>query len=168
MNICSVQSLSRARLFATPWIVARQASLSMGFPMECVAMPSSRGIFLIQGSNTRLLHCRHILYQCAPGKPSIQQNDSADSVLYISVQFSSVAHLCPTLCDPMNRSMPGLPQESHQEALYFLFTFCHKGGVICICEVIDISPGNLDFSLCFFQRSAKELMLLNCGVGEDS
>ena len=26
-----------------------------------------------------------------------------------SVQFSSVAHSCPTLCDPMNRSMPGLP-----------------------------------------------------------
>ena len=27
----------------------------------------------------------------------------------ISVQFSSVAQSCPTLCDPMNRSMPGLP-----------------------------------------------------------
>ena len=26
-----------------------------------------------------------------------------------SVQFSSVAQLCPTLCDPMNCSMPGLP-----------------------------------------------------------
>ena len=26
-----------------------------------------------------------------------------------SVQFSSVAQLCPTLCDPMNHSMPGLP-----------------------------------------------------------
>ena len=26
-----------------------------------------------------------------------------------SVQFSSVAQLCPTLCDPMFRSMPGLP-----------------------------------------------------------
>ena len=25
------------------------------------------------------------------------------------IQFSSVAQLCPTLCDPMNRSMPGLP-----------------------------------------------------------
>ena len=25
------------------------------------------------------------------------------------VQFSSVAHSCPTLYDPMNRSMPGLP-----------------------------------------------------------
>ena len=39
----------------------------------------------------------------------------------------------------------------HQEALYFFFTFCHKGGVICISEVIDISPGNLDSSLCFIQ-----------------
>ena len=29
-------------------------------------------------------------------------------------------------------------------------TFCHKGGIICISEVIDISPDNLDFSLCFF------------------
>ena len=26
-----------------------------------------------------------------------------------SVQFSSVAQSCLTLCDPMNRSMPGLP-----------------------------------------------------------
>ena len=26
-----------------------------------------------------------------------------------SVQFSSVAQSCPTFCDPMNRSMPGLP-----------------------------------------------------------
>ena len=25
------------------------------------------------------------------------------------VQFSSVAQLCPTLCDPKNHSMPGLP-----------------------------------------------------------
>ena len=27
----------------------------------------------------------------------------------VSVQFSSVTQLCPTLCDPMNRSTPGLP-----------------------------------------------------------
>ena len=39
----------------------------------------------------------------------------------------------------------------HQEALHFLFAFCHKGGVICISEVIDISHGNLDSSLCFIQ-----------------
>ena len=28
---------------------------------------------------------------------------------FSSVQFSSVTHLCPTLCNPMNRSTPGLP-----------------------------------------------------------
>ena len=26
-----------------------------------------------------------------------------------SVQFSSVVQFCPTLCNPMNHSMPGLP-----------------------------------------------------------
>ena len=29
----------------------------------------------------------------------------------------------------------------------------HEVGVICIFEIIDISPGNLDFSLCFLQSS---------------
>ena len=32
----------------------------------------------------------------------------------IYVQFSSVAQLCPTLCDPMNCSTPGLPQSPHK------------------------------------------------------
>ena len=39
----------------------------------------------------------------------------------------------------------------HQEALQFFFTFCHNGGVICISEVIDISPGNLYSSLSIIQ-----------------
>ena len=30
-------------------------------------------------------------------------------VHFSSVQFSSVAQSCPTLCNPMNRSTPGLP-----------------------------------------------------------
>ena len=47
----------------------------------------------------------------------------------------------------------------YQEALQFLFTFCHKGGVICISEVIEISPGNLDCSLCFFQPSVSHDVL---------
>ena len=33
----------------------------------------------------------------------------ADAAAIASVQFSSVAQSCPTLCDPMNRSTPGLP-----------------------------------------------------------
>ena len=31
--------------------------------------------------------------------------------------------------------------------------FCHEGSVICISKVIDISPSNLDSSLCFLQPS---------------
>ena len=41
-----------------------------------------------------------------------------------SVQFSSVAQSCPTLCDPMNRSMPGLPV--HQQLLEFTQTHVHR------------------------------------------
>ena len=37
--------------------------------------------------------------------------------------------------------------------------FCHKGGIIFISKVIDISPGNLDSSLCFFQPSVSHDVL---------
>ena len=45
--------------------------------------------------------------------------------IYINaVQFSSVAQLCPTLCNPMNRSMPGLPV--HHQLLEFTQTHVHQ------------------------------------------
>ena len=43
------------------------------------------------------------------------------------------------------------PLSLSSRVFLFFFAFCHKGGVICIPEVIDISPGNLDSSLCFIQ-----------------
>ena len=47
-----------------------------------------------------------------------------DIVLISSVQFSSVAQLCPTLCDPMNRSTPGLPV--HHQLPEFTQTHVHR------------------------------------------
>ena len=41
----------------------------------------------------------------------------------LSVQFSSVAQSCPTLCDPMNHSMPGLPV--HHQLLESTQTHVH-------------------------------------------
>ena len=38
-----------------------------------------------------------------------QFNDNKDERMKWTVQFSSVAQSCPTLCDPMNRITPGLP-----------------------------------------------------------
>ena len=43
---------------------------------------------------------------------------------YHWVQFSSVAQSCPTLCDPMNRSTPGLPV--HHHLLEFTLTHVHR------------------------------------------
>ena len=53
---CSVTSDS-----ATPWTVAPQAPLSMGFPRQeyWSGLPSSRGIFPTQGSNLHLLYLPH-------------------------------------------------------------------------------------------------------------
>ena len=46
--------------------------------------------------------------------------------LFSSVQFSSVAQSCPTLCDPMNRSTPGLPV--HHQLPEFTQTHVHQVG----------------------------------------
>ena len=41
-----------------------------------------------------------------------------------SVQFSSVTQSCPTLCEPMNRSTPGLPV--HHQLPEFIQTHVHR------------------------------------------
>ena len=43
-----------------------------------------------------------------------------------SVQFGSVAQSCPTLCDLMNRSTPGLPV--HHQLLEFTQIHVHRVG----------------------------------------
>ena len=42
------------------------------------------------------------------------------------LQFSSVTQSCPTLCDPMNGSMPGLPV--HHQLPEFTHTHVHRVG----------------------------------------
>ena len=92
---------------ATLWTVAVQAPLAMGFSrqeywsgLSCPPSgdrpdaeiePSSLVSPALQVDFLPLSHW---------GSP---QNK------YILVQLSSVTQSCPTLCDPMNRSTPGLP-----------------------------------------------------------
>ena len=45
---------------------------------------------------------------------------------FSSIQFSSVAKSCPTLCDPMNCSTPGLPV--HHQLPEFTQTHAHRIG----------------------------------------
>ena len=78
-------------------------------------------IFLLQGHNPGIkplspaLAGRFITTE-PPGKPWNFQ----------SVQFSSVTQSCPTLCDPMNRSTPGLPV--HHQFSEFTETHIHRVG----------------------------------------
>ena len=55
-----------------------------------------------------------------------QQIINGRSGIWTSVQFSSVAQLCPTLGDPMNQSTPGLPV--HHQLLEFTHTRVHQVG----------------------------------------
>ena len=61
--------------------------------------------------------------QCSP---SCESNHLSLAENFSSVQFSSVAQLCPTPRDPMNCSTPGLPV--HQQLLEFTQTHIHRVG----------------------------------------
>ena len=94
-----VKSLSRVRLFATPWAIAHQAPPSMGFSRQeyWSGLPfPSPGDLPNPGVK--------------PGSPALQ-TDALPSEP--PVKFSSVAQSCPTLCDPMNCSTPSLPVYHH-------------------------------------------------------
>ena len=70
-----------------------------------------------------------------------------------SVQFSSVAQSCPTLCDPMNRSTPGLPV--HHQLPEFTQTHIHRVG-----DVIQPSHPLLSPSLCLMKDCLVKAMVL--------
>ena len=60
--IMCAQLLSHVQLFATPWTVAHQAALSMGFSRQeywTGLLFSPPGIFLTQESNSCLLYLLH-------------------------------------------------------------------------------------------------------------
>ena len=102
---------SCVQLFATPWTAAYQASLSMGFSRQ----EYWSGLLFPSPGNLPNLGIE-------PGSPTLQ----ADSSLSEPLQFSSVAQLCLTLCDPMNCSTPGLPV--HRQLPEFAQTHVHLVG----------------------------------------
>ena len=79
----------------TPWSAACQASLSITNSCSLLKLMSIESVM----PSNHLILCRPLLLP-----PSIFPE---------SVQFSSVAQSCLTLCDPMNRSTPGLPVDHH-------------------------------------------------------
>ena len=134
-----MKPLSCVRLFVTPWTAAYKAPLSMEFSRQEYWSGLS---FSSPGdlSDPRLEPRSPALQADAlpsepPGKPPVFIQFSPRSThrcleretcLTLSVQFSSVAQLCPTLCDPMNCRTPGLPV--HHQLPEFTQTHVHRVG----------------------------------------
>ena len=70
-----------------------------------------------------LYKCLHTNYCCKVGRSSLYMFET-QCLAYI--QLSSVTQSCPTLCDPMNRSTPGLPV--HHQLPEFTQTHVHRVG----------------------------------------
>ena len=107
LHVC-VCVLSHAQLFATPWTVAYQAPLSMGFCRQeyWSGLPFlSLGFFLTQGSNPGLLHLLHWQVDSFPlawpGKPCTMyyfHNYLLLSISLISIVISPLVHEEFTKC----------------------------------------------------------------------
>ena len=63
----------------------------------------------------------HILYNPSPW---VWPDMYLWGKIILKIQFSSVPQSCPTLCDPMNRSTPGLPV--HHQLPEFTQTHVHR------------------------------------------
>ena len=106
----SVQLLSSVQLFATPWIAARQASLSI---TNSWSLHKPMSIELVMPSS-HLILC-HPLLLLPPILPSIRVFSNA-----------SVAQSCPTLYDPMDCSTPAFP--AHHQLPELAQTHVHPVG----------------------------------------
>ena len=136
--LCWAQSLSHVLFFASPWTVAHKAPLSMWILqriLEWVAMPSSRGIFPTQGSNSGVPHYKWIRYWLShqgslrilewvvyPFSKRSSQFRSPTRVSCIAGRFFTnwatrearkvkvkVIQSCLTLFDPVDCNPPGSP-----------------------------------------------------------
>ena len=100
-----------------------QLCLTLWNPMDC----STSGSFVHGYIHLRMLERIALLFSrvsswsrdwtfvfCIAGRFfTIWITRESSKVTFTSVQFSSVAQSCRTLCDPMNHSTPGLPVHHH-------------------------------------------------------
>ena len=96
-----------------------QSCLTLHDPMDC-SLPgfSVHGIF-----QARVLEWVAIAFSKEHSEAYVRFWNGVHFYIISSVQFISVAQLCPTLCDPMNQSTPGLPV--HHQLLEFTQTHVH-------------------------------------------
>jgi len=91
--------------------------------------PSSAELLWLGECSKLGLICRTGSNSISIQKGGFEHSDTNTSLPHLhhhSVQFSSVTQLCPTLCNPMNYSTPGLPV--HHQLPEFTETHVHQVG----------------------------------------
>ena len=81
------------------------------------------------------------------------KSDHGKGLPYQSVQFSSVTQSCPTLCDPMTHSTPGLPV--HHQLPEFTQTYC-----LADRNLVDLGQGLNSFPPSFLPSNATLMNLM--------
>ena len=99
-------------------VLVTQFCLTLYNPIDC-SLPGSSIYGILQA---RILEWIAIPFSRGSSRPRDQT--WVYCCLQSSVQFSSVTQSCLTLCNPMNRSMPGLPV--HHQLLEFTQTHIHR------------------------------------------
>ena len=69
-----------------------------------------------------------------------------------SVQFSSIAQSCPTLCSPMDCSTPGFPV--HHQQLELAQTHVHRVGDVILCCPLLLLSSSIFSSLRIFSSES--------------
>ena len=122
LPVCVLSCFSCVQLFSTLWTVARQDPLSMGFSKQeyWSGLPCPPLGDLPDPGIEPLSLASHVL---AGGFFTMELSGKPLIIFIRSDQIRSVAQLCPTLCDPMNHSTPGLPV--HHQLPEFTETHVH-------------------------------------------
>ena len=117
---CILSHFSRVCLCMIPWTVAHQVPLSMGFSRQ----KYRSGLPCPPPGDLPNLGVKPVSLM-SPTLAGVFFPTSAPWGHFF-IQFSSVTQPCPTLCDPMNHSTPGLPV--HHQLPEFTQTHAHRVG----------------------------------------
>ena len=77
-------------------------------------------------------------------------------ILYSMIQFSSVAQLCSTLCDPMDHSTPGIPVHHNSWSLskFMSIELVMPSNHLMLCHPLLLQPSNFPSIGVFSNESA--------------
>ena len=103
-----------------------------------------------------LPRCKHLLISWLQSPSAVILEPKKIKSVTVSIVYPSICYdamgpdaMIFVFCTLSFKPAFSLSSFTFIKKLFSSSALCRKGGVICMSEVIDIFPGNLDSSLCF-------------------